>query len=158
MKEKAARADQEGDRSPPPRFEDALGKLQASVARLEAGELDLSDALACYEQGIGQLKVCYELLENAERRIELLCGVDAEGNPTTTPYADEAMSLEQKRDSRSQRRTHGAGSVASDPSRAESSAPSSEAPDSELPASTSRPARRRSGSGGSDSLGNAEMG
>jgi exodeoxyribonuclease VII small subunit len=158
MKEKAARADHARDRGPAPRFEDALGKLQESVARLEAGELDLSDALACYEQGIGQLKVCYELLEDAERRIELLCGVDAEGNPTTTPYADDVMSLEQKLDSRSQRRTHSATSVASDVSPAESSSPTSETADSDLPASTSRPARRRLGSGGSDSLESTEMG
>ena len=32
------------------------------------------------------LKQCYELLERAERRIELLCGVDADGNPITEPF------------------------------------------------------------------------
>jgi len=158
MKEKAAPAGKEGDGSPPPRFEDALGKLQESVARLEAGELDLSDALACYEQGIGQLKVCYELLEDAERRIELLCGVDAEGNPTTTAYSDEAMSLEQKRDSRSQRRTHSAGSGSSGNASSESSSRALPSSDSDLPNSTSRPARRGSRNGGSDALDGAEMG
>jgi exodeoxyribonuclease VII small subunit len=95
-----------GAESSQPRFEDALEKLQESVTRLEAGELDLSDALACYEQGIRQLKVCYDVLEQAERRIELLCRVDAEGNPTTRPYADEDMTLEQKRESRGDRRSH----------------------------------------------------
>lgn len=109
MSEKVSRERGPGDEvaeTETPRFEVALSKLQESVARLEAGELDLSDALACYEQGIRQLKVCHELLADAERRIELLCGVDAEGNPVVQSYDDDQLSLEEKRENRGQRRTH----------------------------------------------------
>ncbi len=36
------------------------------------------------------LRRCHDLLQRAERRIELLSGVDAEGNPITTPLEDPA--------------------------------------------------------------------
>jgi exodeoxyribonuclease VII small subunit len=46
------------------------------------------------------------LLERAERKIELLSGVDADGNPITEPFEDvELSSLEEKAASRGQRRT-----------------------------------------------------
>ena len=71
-------------------FEDSLGKIEESVARLESGNLGLADALDEYERGIGSLKQCHELLERAERKIELLTGVDADGNPVTQPYEHES--------------------------------------------------------------------
>jgi exodeoxyribonuclease VII small subunit len=62
--------------------------------------------LARYEQGVGHLKGCQQLLEHAERKIELLSGVDADGNPITQPFDEaEVESLEAKAASRSQRRT-----------------------------------------------------
>jgi exodeoxyribonuclease VII small subunit len=87
-------------------FEDALAELEAIVADLEGGELSLADALARYELGVKHLSTCQRLLERAERRIELLSGVDAHGNPITRPFDDvEAASLEEKAQSRGQRRT-----------------------------------------------------
>ncbi len=76
--------------STPPDFEAALERLEAIVRRLEDGDVGLSEALAHYEQGVSLLKNCYQLLENAERRIELLSGVDAEGNAVTAPFDDQA--------------------------------------------------------------------
>jgi exodeoxyribonuclease VII small subunit len=67
-------------------FEESLGSLETIVAKLESGELGLGDALEAYEQGIGQLKACHRLLEAAERRIEILSGVDAEGNPVLQSF------------------------------------------------------------------------
>jgi exodeoxyribonuclease VII small subunit len=87
-------------------FEDSLTELEAVVADLESGELSLADALARYELGVKHLSLCQRLLERAERRIELLSGVDANGNPVTRPFDDaEAASLEEKAQSRGQRRT-----------------------------------------------------
>ena len=89
-----------------PSFEQALTKLESIVHDLEDGELGLSEALGRYEEGVRLLKQCYGLLERAERRIELLSGVDAEGNPVTQPFDDESsLSLDEKAQSRSQRRT-----------------------------------------------------
>ena len=100
-------ADENSTQIPPnsPSFEQALVQLEAIVEQLEDGETGLASALECYEQGVRLLKQCYTLLERAERRIELLCGVDAQGNPVAEAFDDEAsISLDEKRQSRSARR------------------------------------------------------
>jgi exodeoxyribonuclease VII small subunit len=87
-------------------FEDSLAELEAVVEQLESGSLSLAEALARYEQGVKHLSACQRMLERAERRIELLSGIDASGNPVTRPFNDEeAASLEEKAKSRGQRRT-----------------------------------------------------
>jgi exodeoxyribonuclease VII small subunit len=87
-------------------FEESLEQLEKIVAELESGKLGLSDALSRYEEGVKHLKGCQQLLELAERKIELLSGVDAEGNPITTPFEEgNVESLEGKAASRGTRRT-----------------------------------------------------
>jgi len=71
-------------------FEASLAELEQIVRDLEEGNLPLSDSLARYETGVTHLRRCYELLERAGRRIELLQKVDAEGNPITRPFDAEA--------------------------------------------------------------------
>ncbi len=99
----------ETDKSQPdslPCFEEALGQLETIVHELEDGQIGLAEALGRYERGIGLLKHCYGLLENAQRRIEVLTGMDANGNPVTEPFSEpEAATLEEKAQLRSQRRT-----------------------------------------------------
>ena len=87
-------------------FEDSLKELEKVVAELESGKLGLSDALTRYEEGVRHLKGCQQLLESAERKIELLSGLDADGNPITERFADEdSDSLEAKGAARTGRRT-----------------------------------------------------
>jgi exodeoxyribonuclease VII small subunit len=87
-------------------FEEALGKLEAIVHDLEEGQIGLAESLGRYEEGIKLLKQCYGLLEHAERRIELLTGIDADGNPLTVPFDEAAAaSLEEKAQSRARRRS-----------------------------------------------------
>ena len=74
-------------------FEDALSRLEETVARLEAGNIPLADALAQYEQGVKYLKHCYGLLERAERKIAQLTGIDSEGNPITEAFEHQAASV-----------------------------------------------------------------
>lgn len=89
-----------------PSFEQSLAELEAIVGELESGKLGLSEALARYEQGMKHLKSCHELLERVERKIELLSGMDAEGNPLTEPFDEqEHASLEEKAAARGRRRT-----------------------------------------------------
>ena len=90
-----------------PTFEEALEELEAIVHELEEGEIGLNEALARYEHGVKLLRQCYDLLERAERKIELLGGVDAQGKPVTEPFADAALSLDEKAQRRSRRRTTG---------------------------------------------------
>ncbi len=87
-------------------FEESLQELEKIVAELEGGKLGLSEALERYESGVKHLKSCQQLLERAERKIELLSGVDADGNPITQPFDEGADdSLEAKAAARGQRRT-----------------------------------------------------
>lgn len=87
-------------------FEQALARLEGTVRRLEEGELGLADALAQYEEGVRLLRQCHGMLQHAERKIELLTGVDAQGRPVTQPFADEAPApLEERSAARSRRRT-----------------------------------------------------
>ncbi len=89
-----------------PSFEEALSNLETIVHELEEGQIGLADALTRYEHGVRLLKQCYGLLEGAERKIELLSGFDAGGNPVTEPYDDEASAeRDQRGESRSKRRS-----------------------------------------------------
>ena len=89
-----------------PNFEDALGRLEQIVHLLEEGEIGLAEALTRYEEGIALLRQSYDLLQQAERRIELLSGVDGDGNPIGEPFDDQASeSLEEKSRQRARRRS-----------------------------------------------------
>jgi exodeoxyribonuclease VII small subunit len=88
-----------------PGFEASLAELEKIVHELEEGQIGLEESLARYEQGVKLLRRCHGLLSKAERRIELLSGVDADGNPVTQPMDDESGTLEEKAASRSRRRT-----------------------------------------------------
>ncbi len=73
-----------------PDFEEALARLEAIVRLLEEGDIGLSEALTRYEEGVKLLRQSYDLLQRAERRIELLSGVDAEGKAICEPFDDRA--------------------------------------------------------------------
>jgi exodeoxyribonuclease VII small subunit len=73
-----------------PSFEQSLERLEEIVHLLEEGDLGLGEAIERYEEGVKLLRQAYELLDRAERKIELLSGVDAEGNPVTQPFDDTA--------------------------------------------------------------------
>jgi len=81
---------QEQPAESPPDFEAALARLEGIVHELEEGQIGLAEALARYEEGVRLLKQCYDLLQSAERRIELLTGVDALGQPVTEGFDDSA--------------------------------------------------------------------
>ncbi len=90
----------------PPSFEEALAMLEIIVQELEDGQIGLAQGLTRYEEGVELLRQCYQLLEHAERRIELLSRVDANGNAATEPFDDGALSLEEKAQApRSRRRS-----------------------------------------------------
>jgi exodeoxyribonuclease VII small subunit len=54
------------------KFEEALARLEAIVAELERGELPLEDSMRIFEEGIKLSKVCLKMLEEAERKVEVL--------------------------------------------------------------------------------------
>jgi len=85
-------------------FEGSLQELETIVRRLEQGGGPLEEALGDYAQAIILLKACHGRLEEAERKIEILSGIDANGAPVVREIDDEELSLEDKQESRGQRR------------------------------------------------------
>jgi exodeoxyribonuclease VII small subunit len=54
------------------KFEQAMARLEAIVAELEKGELSLDESLKIFEEGVRLSKHCLKVLEEAERKIEVL--------------------------------------------------------------------------------------
>ena len=54
------------------RFEDALTRLEEIVEKLEEGDLPLEESLSAFEEGIKLSRICAKLLNEAERKVEIL--------------------------------------------------------------------------------------
>ncbi|HEU5012327.1 MAG TPA: exodeoxyribonuclease VII small subunit [Roseiflexaceae bacterium] len=53
-------------------YEELYARMQEIVARLEAGELPLAEALALYEEGMRVAASCQQILDQAELRLQQL--------------------------------------------------------------------------------------
>ena len=64
--------------APPPvtelSYEQALAELEAIVASLESGTLQLEETMSLYERGQALTRHCVELLDKAELRVKQLSG------------------------------------------------------------------------------------
>jgi exodeoxyribonuclease VII small subunit len=69
-----------------PSFETALEQLQATVKRLESGELTLEDSLKHFEDGVRLTRACQEQLGAAEKRVEILMKANADGTSELQPF------------------------------------------------------------------------
>jgi len=90
----------------PPPFEKSMARLEDIVRELEDGQLGLNDSLQRFEEGVRCLKQCNTSLADAERKIEILCDVREDGTVEVKPFAQDSLSLEEKAESRSRRRSH----------------------------------------------------
>lgn len=54
------------------KFEDALARLETIVNELEKGDLPLNDSLKIFEEGIKLSKSCLKMLDDAERKVEIM--------------------------------------------------------------------------------------
>ena len=88
-----AQATQDGDEVT---FEQSLSSLEKVVRGLEDGQQGLGTSLQLYEQGIQYLQRCYQLLDAAEQKIELLTSVDDQGRAVTEDFESSAGELEEK--------------------------------------------------------------
>ncbi|MFA4943973.1 MAG: exodeoxyribonuclease VII small subunit [Lentisphaeria bacterium] len=66
---------------PPASFEEALARLEAIVAEMESGSLKLDECMARHAEGAKLAAFCEKKLAEAERKIEILAGRDAAGEP-----------------------------------------------------------------------------
>lgn len=57
---------------PPASFEDAFTRLESVVRRLESGQMSLDQSTALFEEGMQLAKICTELLNGAELKIQRL--------------------------------------------------------------------------------------
>ncbi len=54
------------------KFEKALARLETIVSELERGELSLDESLKIFEEGVKLSKTCLKMLDDAERKVEIL--------------------------------------------------------------------------------------
>ena len=70
------------------KFEDALTRLEEIVERLEEGDLPLEESLSAFEEGIKLSRVCAKLLNEAERKVEILTKGE-DGKLIAEPFEEE---------------------------------------------------------------------
>jgi len=67
-----------------PKFEELVRHVEGTLNRLESGELPLEDALKHYEEGVSALRRCFDILKQAEKRVQKLN--DRDGDITAEPF------------------------------------------------------------------------
>jgi exodeoxyribonuclease VII small subunit len=75
--------------TPTPDFERALGELEATVDKLEHGDLSLEDALRHFERGVALTRDCQSALKQAEQKVEILLQKSASAAPEPFEPDDE---------------------------------------------------------------------
>ncbi len=70
------------------KFEDALARLETIVNELERGDLPLNDSLKMFEEGIKLSKTCLKMLDDAERKVEIMVQ-DKDGKKRVEAYSLE---------------------------------------------------------------------
>jgi exodeoxyribonuclease VII small subunit len=70
------------------KFEEALQKLEAIVAKMEEGDLPLEEALKAFEEGVRLVKFCTSKLDEAERKVEKLVR-NQSGKVQTSSFSEE---------------------------------------------------------------------
>ena len=69
-------------------FEQSLARLDEIVRHLEKGDLPLKESLTLFEEGIGLIKNCGTMLDEAEQQVvKLKKGENRE--PVELPFEDE---------------------------------------------------------------------
>jgi exodeoxyribonuclease VII small subunit len=77
------------EKAPPERFDEILVRLRSLVERLEGGNLPLEDGLRFFEEGMDLCKRGAEILDRAEKRVEVLLST-AGGQVRTAPFEAES--------------------------------------------------------------------
>jgi exodeoxyribonuclease VII small subunit len=76
---------EEGGKLAEQKFEEAYGKLEAIVKRLEEGNLSLEEALKAFEEGVRLARLCSRKLDEAEKKVEILLK-ESDGRLTAKPF------------------------------------------------------------------------
>ena len=65
--------------------------------------MGLEDSMRQFERGVSLLRRCYQVLEQAEQRIEILTKTDEQGNPVLSEF-DASATIDQPKKSAGRRR------------------------------------------------------
>jgi exodeoxyribonuclease VII small subunit len=68
-------------------FESGLARLESLIEQLEDGGLDLDKSLSVFEEGIKLSRELNQLLDGAEKRLEILIK-DEDGQPLAREFPD----------------------------------------------------------------------
>lgn len=66
-----------------PSFETSMERLSSIVDELEGGELSLEDSLLLFEEGVKLARASQMRLDEAEARVEVLLGINEQGQIST---------------------------------------------------------------------------
>src|SRR5579884_2487218 len=75
------------------KFEEALSRLEEAVKSLEKGDLPLEESLKVFEEGIRLSKNCLKMLDEAEKKVEILVQ-DKDGKRRARSFELEASDSE----------------------------------------------------------------
>lgn len=75
-------------------FEASIKRLSEIVQTLERGDLPLEESLRLFEEGVKLSRISQERLDAAQKKVEQLLAVDAQGRPKTTPFQTSADETE----------------------------------------------------------------
>lgn len=67
-------------------FEKTMAELEATVKKLEQGDVSLDESLELFEKGIKLSKSCQKILETAEKKVTVLLSSE-DGTITEEPFA-----------------------------------------------------------------------
>jgi exodeoxyribonuclease VII small subunit len=70
----------------PATFEAAIKRLGEIVTTLEKGDLPLEESLRLFEEGVKLSRLSQERLDGAQKKVERLLSVDAQGKARTEPF------------------------------------------------------------------------
>lgn len=70
------------------KFEEALGRLEEIVRKMEAGDMTLEESLKAFEEGIKLARLCAKKLDDAERRVDIL--IKQEDGMVLKPFQTES--------------------------------------------------------------------
>ncbi|HEY7117416.1 MAG TPA: exodeoxyribonuclease VII small subunit [Tepidisphaeraceae bacterium] len=83
------------NQTPPKSFEDAVAELEQILARIESGELGLEETLLQYERGNFLIQHCRDVLNAAEKQIEVISkGPDGAPVSRSLDASEEPSTLE----------------------------------------------------------------
>ncbi len=55
-------------------LEERFAEIESLITKMESPEISLEDSFACYKAGMEQLAACNELMDQVEKKVQVLNG------------------------------------------------------------------------------------